>query len=158
MRDAIRWFKCEPEPPKKMATEGGRIDFMFLGAPLTRPLDPLLLEIPIITAWHLSSFVSCARSKSLNCYISTIPFSGGVYRLWTTCNRSANGHNITGRSELCPPLWVWCQFLHLLCVITKVFIYKFQMITSERVKLNQCILNNWKIRKLYMPSMGAAIF
>ena len=27
---------------KKMATEGGRIDFMFLG-PLTWPLDPLLI-------------------------------------------------------------------------------------------------------------------
>ena len=25
-----------------MATKGGRIDFMFLGPPLTRPLDPLL--------------------------------------------------------------------------------------------------------------------
>ena len=25
-----------------MAAEGGRIDFMFLGPPLTRPLDPLL--------------------------------------------------------------------------------------------------------------------
>ena len=28
-----------------MATEGGHIDFMFLGPPLTRPLDPLLLHI-----------------------------------------------------------------------------------------------------------------
>ena len=28
---------------KKMATKGGRIDFMFLAPPLTRPLDPLLL-------------------------------------------------------------------------------------------------------------------
>ena len=27
---------------KKMAAEGGRIDFMFLAPPLTRPLDPLL--------------------------------------------------------------------------------------------------------------------
>ena len=25
-----------------MATDGGRIDFMFLGPPPTRPLDPLL--------------------------------------------------------------------------------------------------------------------
>ena len=30
---------------KKMAAEGGRIDFMFLGPPLTRPLDPLLVCI-----------------------------------------------------------------------------------------------------------------
>ena len=28
-----------------MAAEGGRIDFMFLGPPLTRPLDPLLKSI-----------------------------------------------------------------------------------------------------------------
>ena len=27
---------------KKMAAKGGCIDFMFLGPPLTRPLDPLL--------------------------------------------------------------------------------------------------------------------
>ena len=30
---------------KKMATEGGRIDFMFLGSPLTRPLYPLLYKV-----------------------------------------------------------------------------------------------------------------
>ena len=28
-----------------MAAEGGRIDFMFLGPPLTRPLDPLLRSL-----------------------------------------------------------------------------------------------------------------
>ena len=32
---------------KKMATKGGCIDFMFL-APLTRPLDPLLLAFLLI--------------------------------------------------------------------------------------------------------------
>ena len=28
-----------------MAAEGGHIDFMFLGPPLTRPLDPLLVIV-----------------------------------------------------------------------------------------------------------------
>ena len=31
-----------------MAAEGSRIDFMFLGPPLTRPLDPLLIRWPKI--------------------------------------------------------------------------------------------------------------
>ena len=38
---------CSPSPVqishKKVAAKGGHIDFMFLGPPPTRPLDPMLL-------------------------------------------------------------------------------------------------------------------
>ena len=52
-----------------MATEGGRINFMFLGPLPTQPLDPLLLSETSSSCIHNSSKQADLSQISINNYV-----------------------------------------------------------------------------------------
>ena len=73
---------------KKMAAKGDRIDFMFLGPPLTRPLDPLLHRYPQteervqVTFQIQLNDQPPVRSPSHNC---TQKFCISTFLAWNSC-------------------------------------------------------------------------
>ena len=60
---------------KKMAVEGGRIDFMFLGPlPLTQPLDPLVcLYVRVCVLYKFNSRQTVHKINILTCSYEASP-------------------------------------------------------------------------------------